>query len=91
MKLSEYLSKHGSQTKLALAVGAQPQLMWQWAKLVRPVPVTRCVDIERATDGIVTRRDLRPDDWQKFWPELAQAHATISQSATETVASGQGG
>ena len=29
-------------------------------------------DIERITDGAVTRRDLRPDDWQRVWPELAQ-------------------
>lgn len=29
-----------------------------------------CVSIEQATDGAVTRKDLRPDDWQKIWPEL---------------------
>ena len=48
-----------------------PQLMWQWTAGVRPVPIERCVPIERATDGAVTRRDLRPDDWQEIWPELA--------------------
>jgi DNA-binding transcriptional regulator YdaS (Cro superfamily) len=30
-----------------------------------------CVSIERSTGGAVTRRDLRPDDWQDIWPELA--------------------
>lgn len=30
-----------------------------------------CVAIEGVTDGKVTRRDLRPDDWQDIWPELA--------------------
>lgn len=30
---------------------------------------TLCVEIERATMGTVTRKDLRPD-WQKLWPEL---------------------
>ena len=30
-----------------------------------------CVSIERATDGEVTRRDLRPNDWKNIWPELA--------------------
>lgn len=30
----------------------------------------RCVQVERATDGQVTRRDLRPDDWHLIWPEL---------------------
>lgn len=29
-----------------------------------------CVQIEQATDGAVTRRDLRPDDWAQIWPEL---------------------
>ncbi|MNF93491.1 hypothetical protein D3C84_761700 [compost metagenome] len=27
--------------------------------------------IEHATGGAVTRKDLRPDDWAKIWPELA--------------------
>jgi DNA-binding transcriptional regulator YdaS (Cro superfamily) len=30
------------------------------------------VAIESTTKGAVTRRDLRPDDWQEIWPELAQ-------------------
>jgi len=71
MKLIDYLSAHGSQTELARAVGAQPQLVWQWSKGIRPVPVERCVGIERATSGAVTRKDLRPDDWQAIWPEAA--------------------
>lgn len=29
-----------------------------------------CVLIESATGGAVTRRDLRPDDWWRIWPEL---------------------
>lgn len=29
-----------------------------------------CVLIERETDGRVSRRDLRPDDWDRIWPEL---------------------
>jgi DNA-binding transcriptional regulator YdaS (Cro superfamily) len=76
MKLSKYLSDHGSQTKLARAIGAQPQLIWQWSTGVRRVPVERCNPIEQATNGAVTRQDLRPDDWQSIWPELAQQPAT---------------
>ena len=30
----------------------------------------RCVAIERATNGQVTRKDLRPHDWKDIWPEL---------------------
>lgn len=29
-------------------------------------------DIEEITNGAVTRLDLRPDDWQRIWPELAK-------------------
>lgn len=30
-------------------------------------------DIERITGGAVTRRDLRPYDWARVWPELADS------------------
>ena len=36
-----------------------------------------CVSIERATGGAVTRRDLRPDDWARIWPELADGAGAI--------------
>lgn len=28
---------------------------------------------ESATSGLVTRRDLRPEDWRQIWPELTAA------------------
>jgi DNA-binding transcriptional regulator YdaS (Cro superfamily) len=31
-----------------------------------------CVGLELATNNQVTRRDLRPDDWQLIWPELRE-------------------
>lgn len=30
-----------------------------------------CVNLERESDGALSRRDLRPDDWVRIWPELA--------------------
>lgn len=33
--------------------------------------VPLCVDIERVSQGAVTRKDLHPDDWAENWPELA--------------------
>lgn len=86
MKLKDYLERHGAKTKLANVIGAQPQLVWQWASGVRNVPVDRCYSIEQATDGAVTRIDLRPDDWQTIWPELAAAHTQQPQPATECAA-----
>lgn len=34
------------------------------------VPVKHCADIERVTKRLVTRQDLRPDDFKRYWPEL---------------------
>ena len=62
----------GGLTKLAALLGVRPPTVSQWQSGIRPVPVERCADIERVTAGLVTRKDLRPDDWQKIWPELAQ-------------------
>lgn len=61
----------GSQSKLARALAVSDPTVSQWVKGQRPVPVERCVAIERATAGAVMRWDLRPRDWADIWPELA--------------------
>ncbi|WP_374557720.1 transcriptional regulator [Aquitalea pelogenes] len=63
----------GSQAALARAVGVKPPVIQQWMKGERPIPTARCVAIEKATSGAVTRQQLRPDDWQNHWPELSKA------------------
>lgn len=65
--------QRGRQTLLGIAIAAQPQLVWQWANGVKPVPAERCHDIERATQGEVTCEDLRHDlQWGRIrddsWP-----------------------
>lgn len=74
MKLSDYLEslERGAKAKLAAQIGAHASDLSDWISGSRPVPVHRCASIERATNGAVTRRDLRPDDWQQIWPELAK-------------------
>lgn len=62
-------------TGLAREIGVKPPTIRQWVTGDRPIPIERCVAIERATDGQVTRKDLRPDDWQLIWPELADKDA----------------
>jgi len=52
----------------------------------RGVPYEVCPAIERLTDRQVMRYDLRPDDWEQMWPELAQAPANIAPTATNSVA-----
>ena len=74
MKLQDYVDQErGRQTQLAEALGIPPQLVWQWARSVRPVPTNRCASIELATDGAVTCEELQPGlRWlrvpDKKWP-----------------------
>lgn len=65
----------GSQSRLAALIGVKPPTVHQWATGDRPVPAGRCIDIETATNGAVTRQHLRPDDWHRIWPELAEQKA----------------
>lgn len=62
---------------LAHLIGVSPAAVNQWISGHRPVPVERCVAIERATHGQVTRKDLRPNDYSLIWPELADSEASV--------------
>lgn len=74
MNLADYVDQaHGRQTELAKSLGCPPQLVWQWSRGARPVPVERAPAIEAATNGAVKRWDLRPNDWWLLWPELRKA------------------
>jgi DNA-binding transcriptional regulator YdaS (Cro superfamily) len=76
MKFSEWVSgQRGRSLAVAQAVGVTPPVVSDWATGKKGIPVERCVAIERATAGAVTRKDLRPDDWQDIWPELAKPSA----------------
>ena len=78
----------GGLTTLARMLGVSPPTVHEWKTLKRPVPASRCIAIVRATNGRVTLQQLRPDDWQDYWPEHAQALASTAQTATENVANG---
>ena len=69
------------QSALARHLRVSAVTVNQWLKRGRPVPAARCVQIEVATGGAVTRQDLRPDDWAEIWPELANAEGKESTHA----------
>jgi len=77
MTLSDYLKTQGRGAISALAkqIGAHVPDVYRWMSGQRPVPIGRCPAIERATDGQVSRRDLRPDDWHLIWPDLTEPAA----------------
>ncbi|WP_323120012.1 transcriptional regulator [Burkholderia alba] len=60
----------GGKAALARLLGVKPPTVQQWANGARPVAVDRCVAIERATKGAVSRIELRPDDGHLIWPEI---------------------
>lgn len=80
MNLKNYLCVRGRQAALSAATGLSPAYIWQIANGIRPVPIERCVAIERATGRKVTRQDLRPDDWHLIWPELFEASSPSAVS-----------
>lgn len=73
MKLNEYFhSENISAAAFARKIKAHAPDVLRWANGQRTPPVIWCVRIESATGGVVTRRDLRPDDFAEIWPELVE-------------------
>ena len=90
MNLKDFLKKPDAMTAAALArlIGVQDQQVRQWQHGYndrKPSP-ENCVAIERATNGEVTRQELRPDDYWLIWPDLAAPNSLesggIKQPAT---------
>jgi DNA-binding transcriptional regulator YdaS (Cro superfamily) len=48
-----------TQARLAQLLGVEPMTIRQWKR--RGVPPERCIEVERAVGGKVTRYELRPD------------------------------
>ncbi len=89
MKFSDWVNEQrGRSLAIAQAVGVTPPVVSDWVTGKKGIPMERCTAIERATGGAVTRKDLRPDDWQDHWPELAPAITNTALQATENVAQG---
>ena len=73
--LSKAAEVVGGVGRLAEMIGVSGSAPSMWKARGR-VPVEHCAAIERATNGAVTRKDLRPDDWADIWPELAEREAS---------------
>jgi DNA-binding transcriptional regulator YdaS (Cro superfamily) len=51
----------GSQSALARKLGLKQAHIWNWLNKTKRVPGEAVLGIEAATDGKVTRTELRPD------------------------------
>ena len=83
MDLRTFLAQaeRGAAAAIARAVGVHPVMVSQWAAGLKAVPAERCAAIEEATGRAVTRKDLRPDDWLRIWPELAEQPSAQAKAA----------
>lgn len=68
--LEKAIAKFPTLNAFAEAVGVESyKTVQQWRK--NGVPARHCAKVESLTG--VKRKQLRPKDWQKYWPELADA------------------
>lgn len=91
MDLNAYLSSPGalsvSQLLLrmqALGYGVKSDAQirqWRTRYKGRIPSAENCTAIERATSGMVSRQDLRPNDWHQIWPELAERPSALQDSS----------
>lgn len=63
----------GGPSNFARALEVSPQMVSQWVSdnptRNRPVAARHCKLIEKLYG--ISRRRLRPDDWHRYWPDLA--------------------
>jgi DNA-binding transcriptional regulator YdaS (Cro superfamily) len=86
MQLNAYLEgSRGRAAALARAIGVRPTQIGKWVSGERPIPEKRCVQIERATAGQVSRQELR-DDWSEIWPELRPVAHGADERGDQVVA-----
>lgn len=72
MNLKDWTKQvRGRQALLAQHLGIPSSNVCQWASGdKRPSPKT-AVLIEAYTGGLVTRKELYPEEWRLIWPEIA--------------------
>ena len=72
------LEAAGSHAEVARVLGYKDRRnVWPWTNDLRPFPPQHCVTLERVYG--ISRRDLRPDDWAKHWPELERRKSGRAQ------------
>lgn len=69
MQLQSYVSTldRGGVSKLAVRLGITVSFLSQMSSGYTRIPASRALAIEVATNGLVTRKELLPDTWHKYW------------------------
>lgn len=73
-RLRKHLNKLSidDQAAFARAVGSSIGYLRKAISVGQELNPATCVAIERVSGRAVTRQDLRPNDWEDIWPELAE-------------------
>ena len=58
------------RAELAELAGISPQYLYQCLSGRRCMGPLLAARVEHVTNGAVTRKELRPNDWHLIWPEL---------------------
>ena len=62
---------------LARHLNVSPSFVNKMANGERPIPAEHGADIERFTQGVVSRPAMFPVRWQRIWPEMVDAVAQV--------------
>ncbi|EFH9598768.1 MULTISPECIES: transcriptional regulator [Atlantibacter] len=84
MQLKDYLSQQRGNAKwLAKKLGISMSFLSQMASSSAPISPRRAIEIERYTDGMVTRADCLPSEWVHIWPEFTprSCKAAVNEAA----------
>lgn len=71
--IEKAVSVAGGLSELGDAIGVTRPMVYQWINRIRPVAAKHCIPIEQATQGAVTRYQLRPDVFGKSPDQAEQA------------------
>jgi DNA-binding transcriptional regulator YdaS (Cro superfamily) len=86
MDFTQYIrNQRGNATQIANALGVGNAYISQLASGYRTISPVRAVQIEMLTNGLVTRQELRPNDWHLLWPELIKSSKRHPKSAHHIV------
>ena len=73
--------ERGRGVSLAKHLGCKQPFVHKMANGAKPVPAHHAAEIEKFTDGAVTRKDMFPETWQRIWPEMANTSTTNHQES----------
>lgn len=76
MTAIQFVDAMGGTNAVAALLGIKPPSVsgWRDGRDVHQIPDDKLIRLAPIAEarGIASRKDLRPQDWQSIWPELAQ-------------------